>query len=145
MFLLPIFDFHANGEQDHKKCTTCLYLAVLCSLWMWDNWLCSFSIEVLRKQHHCNPQLRLSVELQILLILSTYRTSTLNSSFFYYMTRWRQLHREKVLSLPAHLWCRQVSIEPAGYCFREHKSNGVFHLQCFWKKITCEIHFGCTT
>ena len=50
-----MFYFRANGEQEQGNDTSCLYVALLCSLQKWDSWLCSLSLEVKVKQRPRNP------------------------------------------------------------------------------------------
>ena len=55
MFLLPVVDFRSNGEQDHKKDTSCRYRVTLCFLHTWDSWLYKFSEVVRVRLRPCTP------------------------------------------------------------------------------------------
>ena len=133
MFLLLVFQIDVNGEQEHKKAVSSPFMVVVYSLRKLNSSLCDFSTEVRVKQHFRNPKVRLCIKLQNLLILSFCRTSSLYSIFFCYTTRWRQFCWGNFLALPSCPWCTPVWINPAGYCYRVHKSIWIRHLPSFLK------------
>ena len=102
MFLFPVVNFRAIGEQEHGKDTSCHYMVVLYFLQTWDCWLCSLSKVVRVRLRPCTSQVRLWVKQQKQWNLSACRTSTFCSFFVDYKTLWLQFCWENLLTLPSH-------------------------------------------
>ena len=90
-FFSRVLYFRLNETRWHRNDTSCPLRAVLDCPQTWNSLECENSAEGCVINCPCNPQVRFSVKLQILLKLSTCRNSTLCSIFHYYATLWRSL------------------------------------------------------
>ena len=131
MSLLPVVNFHENGEEGHKKDRGCRYMVASCALQRWGSGLCDSWAEFRVRLRPCAPKVRLWVKQRIQLSLLTCGSSSLCAFFLDCKTQWRLFCWEKLLTSPTRPWCTQVWIDPAGYCFRLRMSFWILHSQCF--------------